>query len=288
MMIAWPDRWYHTSGDTADKSDPTQLKRAAAIGAAGAYTVATADDAEAVKIAGEIASNATRRLGHQLVVGLEALNGPRTTSLADAYVARGLRRGRRPEREGHARLRPPAGRRTRPPWAAYVAKMKGRATPSGRPSWPPSRPTWRRSPRSSASSRSSSQLTDVEKKAAKIVPRPTAKVTADGYSGYRKYHRRRARGREGQVSLRGRSWPTRPSCSCWSTASTASWTSRSLLDAQSQRKSTLQGILNYLDDPEAGRAGRVLMRPRVLAQPGASPFPRAGEGRRPFFAINLN
>ncbi len=30
MMIAWPDRWYHTSGDTADKSDATQMKRAAA------------------------------------------------------------------------------------------------------------------------------------------------------------------------------------------------------------------------------------------------------------------
>ncbi|MBE0712346.1 MAG: M28 family peptidase, partial [Candidatus Aminicenantes bacterium] len=39
MMIAWPDKWYHTSGDVADKADPTQLKRAAIIGAAGAYTV---------------------------------------------------------------------------------------------------------------------------------------------------------------------------------------------------------------------------------------------------------
>jgi len=27
MMIAWPDRWYHTSGDHVDKSDPTQMKR---------------------------------------------------------------------------------------------------------------------------------------------------------------------------------------------------------------------------------------------------------------------
>ncbi len=66
MMIAWPDKWYHTSGDTADKSDPTQLKRAAAIGAAGAYTVASADAGAAARIAAEIAANATRRLGHQL------------------------------------------------------------------------------------------------------------------------------------------------------------------------------------------------------------------------------
>ncbi len=29
MMIVWPDRWYHTSGDRVDKADPTQLKRVA-------------------------------------------------------------------------------------------------------------------------------------------------------------------------------------------------------------------------------------------------------------------
>ena len=34
MMIDWPDRWYHTSGDHVDKTDPTQLKRVAVIGAA--------------------------------------------------------------------------------------------------------------------------------------------------------------------------------------------------------------------------------------------------------------
>ena len=74
MMIAWPDQWYHTSGDVADKADPTQLKRAAVIGAAGAYTVASTGAEAAIKIAGEIVSNATRRLGHQLVVSLETLN----------------------------------------------------------------------------------------------------------------------------------------------------------------------------------------------------------------------
>ena len=74
MMIVWPDQWYHTSGDRVDKSDPTQLKRVAVIGAAAAYTVANAGDDMAVKIAGETASNGARRLGHELVRGLEALN----------------------------------------------------------------------------------------------------------------------------------------------------------------------------------------------------------------------
>ena len=85
MMIAWPDRWYHTTEDLPDKSDATQLKRAAAIGAAGAYTVANADDAMAMKIAAEIASNATRRIGHYLVAGLEALNGAEAEKLEEAY-----------------------------------------------------------------------------------------------------------------------------------------------------------------------------------------------------------
>jgi hypothetical protein len=43
MMIDWPDQWYHTSGDHVDKTDPTQLKRVAIIGAAAA-SIANADE----------------------------------------------------------------------------------------------------------------------------------------------------------------------------------------------------------------------------------------------------
>jgi len=85
MMIAWPDQWYHTSGDLVDKSDPTQLKRTAVIGAAAAYTIANADDGMALKIAGEISSNATRRLGHQLVIAMEKINSANAGSLAGRY-----------------------------------------------------------------------------------------------------------------------------------------------------------------------------------------------------------
>ena len=85
MMIAWPDQWYHTSGDRVDKADPTQMKRVAVIGAAAAYTIATADEEMAIRIAGEIASNGTRRLGHQLVRGLELLNKTNSNGFNDAY-----------------------------------------------------------------------------------------------------------------------------------------------------------------------------------------------------------
>ena len=80
MMIAWPDQWYHSSGDLADKADPTQLKRAAVIGAAAAYTVASADEAMAVRIASETAANGARRIPIQLQAGITALNeaGPET------------------------------------------------------------------------------------------------------------------------------------------------------------------------------------------------------------------
>jgi len=85
MMIAWPDRWYHTSGDRPDKADPTQLKRVAIIGAAAAYTIASADDDTAIRIASETASNAGRRLGHQFMMGLEQLNQADVDSLPAAY-----------------------------------------------------------------------------------------------------------------------------------------------------------------------------------------------------------
>ncbi len=85
MMIVWPDRWYHTSGDRVDKADPTQLKRVAIIGAAAAYTIAAADDFTAMRIAGETASNGTRRLGHQFILGLEQLNNATVDTLPEAY-----------------------------------------------------------------------------------------------------------------------------------------------------------------------------------------------------------
>ena len=85
MMIAWPDKWYHLSGDNADKADPTQMKRVATIGAAAAYTIANADDDMARKIAGETAGNGTRRLGHKLVVGMEILNRADAESLVRSY-----------------------------------------------------------------------------------------------------------------------------------------------------------------------------------------------------------
>jgi len=43
-FFTWPDQWYHADVDTPDKSDPTQMKRVAFIGAATAWAGANATD----------------------------------------------------------------------------------------------------------------------------------------------------------------------------------------------------------------------------------------------------
>jgi Peptidase family M28 len=43
-LFTWPDQWYHSDADTPDKSDPTQMRRVAFIGAAAAWVAANCDD----------------------------------------------------------------------------------------------------------------------------------------------------------------------------------------------------------------------------------------------------
>jgi hypothetical protein len=43
-FFTWPDQWYHADTDNPDKSDPTQMKRIAFVGAAAAWAAANATD----------------------------------------------------------------------------------------------------------------------------------------------------------------------------------------------------------------------------------------------------
>jgi hypothetical protein len=63
MFNCWPDMWYHSSGDTPDKSDPTQLKRTVFIGTAGSVFLANAGPLEIQKMAAETSGRAVSRLG---------------------------------------------------------------------------------------------------------------------------------------------------------------------------------------------------------------------------------
>ena len=65
-MGTWPDNYYHTSEDTPDKCDATQLRRAIFIAAAGAYTLALGGGETALRILSEMYSSANARMGIQM------------------------------------------------------------------------------------------------------------------------------------------------------------------------------------------------------------------------------
>lgn len=85
MMITWPDLYYHTSQDIADKCDPTELKRVCFIGAASAYTIANADESLALKIAGEVTGNASDRIGKQLERAIDEIGIAKKDDFENLY-----------------------------------------------------------------------------------------------------------------------------------------------------------------------------------------------------------
>lgn len=85
MMITWPDLFYHTSQDRADKCDATQMKRTCVISAAAAYTIANADSESAALLANEVAGNASGRIGKQLTRATDMLNNSDDENFADIY-----------------------------------------------------------------------------------------------------------------------------------------------------------------------------------------------------------
>ena len=85
ILITWPDNFYHTSGDRPSICDPTQLRRAVVLASATAYTIASADLDGALSIAGEVASNAQKRIGLKLAEDLSGWNKLSADQLAAAY-----------------------------------------------------------------------------------------------------------------------------------------------------------------------------------------------------------
>ncbi len=86
MFITWPDPFYHSSEDTPDKLDPTQLKRAGVVGLGALAVLATADEAMAMKVAGETLARGTERVGQAQRKGLAYLaDVTEAGQLADAY-----------------------------------------------------------------------------------------------------------------------------------------------------------------------------------------------------------
>jgi len=187
MMIDWPDRWYHTSGDHVDKTDPTELKRATIIGAAAAYTIANADDAMAMKIAAETTSNGTGRLGHQLVRGLEELNGATAASLADAYKLGRTYIEAAVVNEKNTLDSVNQLAVDKKATADYVAGMQKTIDQVGASNLTALETHMKAVARQLNVPPVVLQPTELEVKASKLVPKPTAKVKANGYQGYREF-----------------------------------------------------------------------------------------------------
>ena len=249
MMIAWPDQWYHTSGDTADKADPTQLKRAAVIGAAGAYTVASADGAAAVEIAAETASNATRRLGHQLAVVLETLNGASADTIAADYPwARGvLEAAVMNEKETLESVRELAPGDTA--LAAHIARLVKAVDGVGA-----SGLAALDAHRTAVAAKLGvkplpTAATELEKKAARIVPRPTAKVRQGGYREYQKLLTAVPAAERQKFPVAGKDLvlANPAELQLLVDGKHSALDIKKMLDAQYDRRSTLQAVLNYLE-----------------------------------------
>jgi aminopeptidase YwaD len=184
-MIDWPDRWYHTSGDHVNNTDPTQMKRVAVIGAAAAYTIANADDAMAMKIASETAANGAQRIGHQLARGVAEMDAATDATLVDAY------KGAREHIEATV-INEKNTLETvnelavdKPRVAAHVLALQKSIEQTGAAQLGAVEVHMKAASARLKVAPVVLKPTDLELKAAAIIPRPTPKVTANGYQGYR-------------------------------------------------------------------------------------------------------
>jgi hypothetical protein len=84
-MGTWPDMYYHSSEDNPDKCDPTQLRRAVFITAAGAYTMALGTEEIALRILSEMYSAANTRMGIQLAKASDMIWKADTQTVASVY-----------------------------------------------------------------------------------------------------------------------------------------------------------------------------------------------------------
>jgi hypothetical protein len=86
MFITWPDMWYHSSQDTPDKQDPTQYKRAAAVGTAALAALSSGTDEMAARILNENLGRGLARMGESHTKGLGYMaDATDAASLTAAY-----------------------------------------------------------------------------------------------------------------------------------------------------------------------------------------------------------
>jgi hypothetical protein len=85
MFITWPDMWYHSSEDTPDKQDPTQYKRAAAVGLGSLAVISVGTDEMAARVVSDNLGRGLARMGESHTKGLGYMADATATTLPDAY-----------------------------------------------------------------------------------------------------------------------------------------------------------------------------------------------------------
>jgi hypothetical protein len=254
MMIVWPDQWYHTSGDRIDKSDPTQMKRVAVIGAAAAYTVASADDDMAIRLAGEIASNATRRLGHQFVVAQGFVNGATSENFTDQYkLARAHIAGTvMAEKETIESVLQLASGGSQV--ADYVEEMQSTVEAIGEAHLEALETHMEAAALRLGTAPANLRESDLERRASRIVPRQTALVKQDGYRGWQQHLQNVPADVRAQYPVSG---VNTSELQLLIDGVHSALDIKVMLDAQAQSLTDLQSVLNHLEILQA--AGLVEM-----------------------------
>jgi aminopeptidase YwaD len=185
MLNTWPDPWIHTSEDRPDKLDPTQLKRAVVITAASAYTIACANDDMAARMAAEIVSNASARLGHQLARGLQELQQSGNDEFPSVYKkVRGyLEATSLNEQATLDTLQRLAADPARFSW--HLEKMKTSIREIANAQLQVMENQMESESKSRQLNPVSLDLSPIEKKAATLIAKPTTLIKANSYRGYR-------------------------------------------------------------------------------------------------------
>jgi hypothetical protein len=246
MMIVWPDKWYHLSGDNADKADPTQMKRVAIIGAAAAYTIANADDDMAIKIAGETASNGSRRLGHQFVVGLEILNKAEAETLAQSYKQARLHveMATINEKKTLESILELAQNKTTV--GQYIKQMQKTIDTIGKTHLSALQTHMVAVANKFGIKSVRIQLSVLEKRAARIIPKPTPLVKMNGYREYRTFIDQVPKEEKDKYPYGRDGIPSTSELQCLINGKRSVLEIRNMLDVQYSRKSNLESVMNYI------------------------------------------
>jgi len=185
VMNTWPDYWFHTSEDRTNKMDPTQLKRVVVISAGAAFTIANADDDMAVRIAGEITTNASRRIAHQLDRGLDELK-----RADDQTFTAGYKKSRTFIEATSINERSTLGSvlelaKDKTSVGNFIKSMQKTVDQYEKTNSLVLENFMKNKARSLGVKPVKIVLSDLEKKAGKIIPKPTSKIKDGGYGGYR-------------------------------------------------------------------------------------------------------